>query len=85
MKKLEKENFNMKMKLFHLEEKLSQFQNDGLDGNEVYNNDVNELSADNMSLRIRLEEAGIELEQRNKLLIKVRMMSECYDFSVVLF
>lgn len=71
-KKLEKDNFDMKMKIFYLEEQLQRYQGDGMDGTGANSNDLNELSADNMSLRIQVEETGIELEQRNTLLIKVR-------------
>ena len=70
-KMLEKDNFDMKMKIFYLEEQLQRFQGDGLDTSGGNVNDMNELSADNMSLRVRLEETCLELEQRNTLLIKV--------------
>jgi hypothetical protein len=75
-KKLEKDNFDMKMKIFYLEEQLQRYQGDGMDASGVNSNDMNELSADNMSLRIRLEETSIELEQRNALLIKVRTITD---------
>lgn len=70
-KKLEKDNFDMKMKIFYLEEQLQRYQGDGMDTRAVNANELNELSADNMTLRVRLEETTLELDQRNKLLIKV--------------
>ena len=81
-KKLEKDNFDMKMKIFYLEEQLQRCEGDGMNANGVNSNDMNELSADNMSLRIKLEESQIELEQRNTLLVKVRKHIPCHSKAV---
>jgi hypothetical protein len=81
-KKLEKDNFDMKMKIFYLEEQLQRYSSEEQVNNasecvSACASEVNELSADNMSLRIKLEETSIELEQRNTLLVKVCTVWQC--------
>jgi chromosome segregation ATPase len=68
--KLEKENFDLKMKIYYLEDNLRQSA-EGTAGNEV-----DELRSENASLRLRLEEKELDLEQRNHLLIKAKSAIE---------
>lgn len=66
--KLEKQNFEQKMKIFHLEEQLKQQQEQGSTKDTFHNRTKSELS----DLKLQLEEKEIELEQRNLLLLKAK-------------
>jgi hypothetical protein len=64
--KLEKANFDLKMKVYYLEENLKRFH-DGENMNDVQtDNQKVEIS----KLKLQLEDKQIDLEQRNLLLIK---------------
>lgn len=64
--KLEKENFDLKMKIYYLEDNLRQT------AEGTASNEIDELRSENSSFRLRLEEKEIDLEQRNHLLIKAK-------------
>ena len=64
--KLEKENFDLKMKIYYLEDNLRQVGNSGA------SNEMDELRAENMNLRLKIEEQTIDLDQRNSLLMKAK-------------
>lgn len=68
--KLEKENFDLKLKIYHLEESLRQ-----LSSGEV-NSEVLDLQSEVTHLRHQLQEHRIDLEHRNTLLIKAKGVIE---------
>lgn len=65
--KLEKSNFDLKMRVYYLEEALKKFQD-----TDLGNSDNDELASEVSTLRLDLEEKKIELERRNLLLIKAK-------------
>jgi phage terminase Nu1 subunit (DNA packaging protein) len=56
---IEKSNFDMKMKIYYLEEELRKVKNSHANGD-----DVDDLRSDVESLRLQLAEKGLELDQR---------------------
>jgi chromosome segregation ATPase len=68
--RLEKQNFELRMKIFHLEEQLKKYH-DSEQRNELSNNhSKNELH----NLRVKNEELQIEIEQRELLMVKASTM-----------
>ena len=67
-KRLEKQNFDLKMKVYYLEENLKKLSHDS----SSIPKDIESVEADMTSLRLQLEEKDIELEQRNLLLMKAK-------------
>ena len=63
---LHKQLFNMKLRVFYLEERLS--KNGGSGGSA----EVDELLQENLQQKMLIEEKAQELEQRNILLVKAR-------------
>eukprot|EP00602_Paraphysomonas_sp_CaronLab_P000508 CAMPEP_0185020024 /NCGR_PEP_ID=MMETSP1103-20130426/2612_1 /TAXON_ID=36769 /ORGANISM="Paraphysomonas bandaiensis, Strain Caron Lab Isolate" /LENGTH=1277 /DNA_ID=CAMNT_0027550661 /DNA_START=67 /DNA_END=3897 /DNA_ORIENTATION=+ len=63
---LEKENFDLKMKVYYLENNIRQIT-DGVPVSEV-----DDLRSENSMLRIQLEDSYADLEQRNSLLVKAK-------------
>jgi chromosome segregation ATPase len=64
--KLEKDNFDLKMKIYYLEESLRQ-QNSG-----ESNQEVEDLRNENRQLRNKVQENAVDLEHRNTLLVKAK-------------
>jgi chromosome segregation ATPase len=64
--KLEKVNFDLKMKIYYLEESLKRFQ----DGEQVHDVQTDHFKNEIHKLKLQLEEKQVDLEQRNLLLIK---------------
>eukprot|EP00941_MAST-03F_sp_MAST-3F-sp1_P002463 g2463.t1 len=64
IKELQKENFNLKLSIHYLQERLA--KQSGGDGN------MQEVMLENMNLKVLVEEKNQELEQRNVLLVKAR-------------
>ena len=67
-KRMEKQNFDLKMKVYYLEENLKKLTHDS----PIIPKDIESVEADMTSLRLQLEEKDIELEQRNLLLLKAK-------------
>lgn len=70
--RLEKSNFDLKMKVFYLEESLRRFQ----DGEDAIDSKSEKYRADINRLQIQLEEKQVDLEQRNLLLMKAKSAIE---------
>jgi hypothetical protein len=64
--RLEKQNFEMKMRIYHLEESLKKFQ----DGEHRHDQAASTAKAEVHDLKIKMEEMQIELEQRELLMVK---------------
>lgn len=64
--KLEKNNFDLKMKVYYLEESLKRFQ----DGEHMTDAQSDHQKIEISKLKLQLEDKQIDLEQRNLLLIK---------------
>jgi chromosome segregation ATPase len=64
--KLEKDNFDLKMKVYYLEDALRQVSSGASSG------EVEELQSENNQLRSKLQENAIDLEHRNTLLVKAK-------------
>jgi chromosome segregation ATPase len=67
---LEKSNFDLKMKVYYLEENLKKMMDSGAESAS------DELKNEIASLRLQLEERNIEVEQRNALLLKAKAAIE---------
>ena len=67
---LEKSNFDLKMKVYYLEENIQKLMKSGVE------HASDELRAENTSLRLQVEEKCIEMEQRNSLLLKAKTAIE---------
>jgi len=64
--RLEKANFDLKMKVYYLEESLKRFQ----DGENMSDVQTDNQKIEISKLKLQLEDKQIDLEQRNLLLIK---------------
>lgn len=64
--RLEKSNFDLKMKVYYLEESLKRFQ----DGESMSDIQTDNQKVEISKLKLQLEDKQIDLEQRNLLLIK---------------
>lgn len=64
--KLEKSNFDLKMKVYYLEESLKRFQ----DGEHMTDVQSDHQRIEISKLKLQLEDKQVDLEQRNLLLIK---------------
>jgi chromosome segregation ATPase len=64
--KLEKDNFDLKMKVYYLEDALRQVSSGASSA------EVEELQSENNQLRSKLQENAIDLEHRNTLLVKAK-------------
>lgn len=64
--RLEKINFEQKMRIYHLEESLKKYQ----DGEHRYEMSATSAKAEVHDLKLRLEEMQIEVEQRELLMVK---------------
>lgn len=64
--KLEKSNFDLKMKVYYLEESLKRYQ----DGENMVDAQSDHHKIEISKLKLQLEDKQIDLEQRNLLLIK---------------
>jgi len=60
---IEKSNFDMKMKIYYLEEELRKVKSSHANGS-----DVDDLRSDVESLRLQVAEKGLELDQRKYVL-----------------
>lgn len=72
---LEKNNFDLKMKVYYLEENMKKMIESGA-GNSTHSDYAEELRAENTSLRLQVEEKCLEMEQRNTLLVKAKTAIE---------
>jgi hypothetical protein len=70
--KLEKQNFDLKMRIYYLEENLHKLEETNYQ-RELNSNDHTSKLTD---LKLQLEEKNIELEQRNLLLVKAKNAME---------
>lgn len=70
--RLDKQNFDLKMKVYYLEEQLKRIQDNEIRVEQSSNHHKNEIS----DLKLQLEEKDIELEQRNLLLLKAKAAIE---------
>lgn len=59
---LEKANFEMKMKIYYLEEEMRKLRRAAVSGHDM--NDVDNMVAEIESMRLLLQEKTLELEQR---------------------
>lgn len=59
---LEKANFDMKMKIYYLEEEMRKLRRN--DGNSHSSEDIDDFKSEIESLKLRMQEKGLELEQR---------------------
>eukprot|EP01041_Mallomonas_annulata_P001964 gene1964-3814_t len=66
--RLEKQNFDLKLKTFYLEDRIRKTS----PSTNMLGIDYDELKIENASLRLLIEEKNIELEQRNALLFKAK-------------
>jgi hypothetical protein len=74
---LEKNNFDLKMKVYYLEENLKKISDSGGGHGAQHQADyTEELRAENTSLRLQVEEKCIEMETRNTLLVKAKTAIE---------
>ncbi|KAJ1425263.1 hypothetical protein B484DRAFT_397985 [Ochromonadaceae sp. CCMP2298] len=64
--RLEKQCFDLKMRIYYLEESLKRFQ----DGEQVHDAQSENLKVEVSKMRLKLEERAVDLEQRNLLLVK---------------
>jgi hypothetical protein len=64
--RIEKENFDLKMKIYYLEESIKNLTEG------VISSDQDDLRAENALLRTQIEENGLNIEQRNTLLVKAK-------------
>lgn len=76
--RLEKSNFDLKMKVYYLEESLKRFQ----DGEQNYDHQNDAAKAEITSLKLQLEEKNIELDQRNLILMKAKSAIEALKFEL---
>ena len=67
---LEKSNFDLKMKVYYLEDNIKKMMDTGAESASE------ELKNEMTSLRLQLEEKNIEVEQRNTLLLKAKAAIE---------
>jgi centrosomin len=65
--KLEKDNFDLKMKIYYLEESLRQQSSSG-----ESNQELEDLRSENRQLRNKVQENAVDLEHRNTLLVKAK-------------
>lgn len=65
--KLEKDNFDLKMRIYYLEENLKQIAT-----GTTSSIDIEELRIENANLRLQVDESNNELDQRNAILIKAK-------------
>ena len=63
---LEQANFEMKMKIFYLEEEMRKVRR--LNGNGHSSDEVDELKGEIESLKLQMQEKGLELDQRKYVL-----------------
>ena len=70
--RLEKANFDLKMKVYYLEENLKRYQ----DGEDNFDIRVEQARSEITSLKLQLEEKNTEVDQRNLLLIKAKSAIE---------
>jgi hypothetical protein len=73
---LQKANFNMKLRIFYLEEKLAK-----LAGGQSASH-LGDIETENLQLKMMLEEKVQELEERNVLLVKARNAIESLQADV---
>jgi hypothetical protein len=73
-----KNNFDLKMKVYYLEENLRKIKENGSSNSLMGVNMeyVEELKTNNLNLKLQLDEKVIEMEQRNSLLIKAKTAIE---------
>ncbi|KAJ1438837.1 hypothetical protein B484DRAFT_392077 [Ochromonadaceae sp. CCMP2298] len=64
--RLEKSNFDLKMKVYYLEEGLKRFQ----DGEEEHDGQYETMRVERSKMKMEMEEKNIDIEQRNMLLLK---------------
>jgi chromosome segregation ATPase len=70
--RLEKSNFDLKMRNYYLEENLKRIQ----DGEHTSSNQNESSRSEITSLKLQLEEKNIELDQRNMILMKAKSAIE---------
>jgi chromosome segregation ATPase len=64
--RLEKSNFDLKMKVYYLEESLKRFQ----DGEDEHDGQYESMKLERGKMKMEMEEKNIDIEQRNLLLLK---------------
>ena len=76
--KLEKENFDLKLRIFHLEESIR--KHSPLKEDRVA--EIRENQSDSSNLILTIQEKNAELEQRNNLLMKAKSAIEALKYEV---
>ncbi len=76
--RLEKNNFDLKMKVYYLEENLKRFQ----DGEQNFDAQSDSARSEITNLKLQLEEKHIELDQRNMILMKAKSAIEALKFEL---
>ncbi len=76
--RLEKNNFDLKMKVYYLEENLKRYQ----DGEQTYDVQSDSAKSEITNLKLQLEEKHIELDQRNLILMKAKSAIEALKFEL---
>lgn len=76
--RLEKSNFDLKMKVYYLEENLKRFQ----DGEHHGDVQTEHLKQEVSKLKLVLEDKQVDLEQRNLLLIKSKNAIEALKIEI---
>jgi DNA repair exonuclease SbcCD ATPase subunit len=76
--RLEKANFDLKMKVYYLEENLKRYQ----DGEHADDVQGEHLKQENSKLKLMLEDKQVDLEQRNLLLIKSKNAIEALKVEI---
>jgi DNA repair exonuclease SbcCD ATPase subunit len=76
--RLEKANFDLKMKVYYLEENLKRYQ----DGEHADDVQGEHFKQENSKLKLKLEDKQVDLEQRNLLLIKSKNAIEALKVEI---
>ena len=66
---LEKSNFDMKMKIYYLEEEIKKMKRNNLNGHSL--GDIDNLQSEVENLRLQVHERSLELEQRKFVVLLV--------------